>query len=80
MRCLGREEGRQRRGVVEVGSALPPTAVMHRRAELLIQSTPPFTACARSRFEVFGPRGWEGEGGAGGERGMSGRCGALDVA
>ena len=53
---------------------------MHRRAELLIQSTPPFTVCAGSAFEVFGARGGEGGGGAGGERGMSGRCGALDVA
>ena len=25
------------------------TAVVYRRAELLIQSTPPFTVCARSR-------------------------------
>ena len=55
-------------------------------------ASPPFTACAHSRFEVVGvlgrgeeiegggARGGEGGDGAGGERGMSDRCGALDVA
>ena len=32
-------------------------AVVHRRAELLIQSTPPFTVCVRSQFEVLGAKG-----------------------
>ena len=33
------------------------TAMVHRRAELLIQSTPPFTGCVRSRFGVLGAKG-----------------------
>ena len=45
--------------------------------------SPPFTVCARSWFEVWGS-GWEraggGEVGWGGERGLSDRCGVLDVA
>ena len=41
----------------------------------------PFTVCARSWFEVWGSV-WESEGGGGrgGERGLSDRCGVLDVA
>ena len=43
--------------------------------------SPPFTVCARSWFEVWGSV-WESEGGSGlgGERGLSDRCGVLDVA
>ena len=43
--------------------------------------SPPFTVCARSWFEVWGSV-WESEGGGGlgGERGLSDRCGVLDVA
>ena len=42
--------------------------------------SPPFTVCAHSWLEVCGERGAAGESGAGGGRGMSDRCGALDVA
>ena len=44
--------------------------------------SPPFTVCAHSWFEVrcVGREASAGGGGAGGERGMSDRCGALDVA
>ena len=43
--------------------------------------SPPFTVCARSWFEVWGCV-WARErgGGLGGERGLSDRCGVLDVA
>ena len=43
--------------------------------------SPPFTVCAHSWFEVWGSV-WESEGGGGlgGERGLSDRCGVLDVA
>ena len=45
------------------------TAVVHRRAELLIQSTPPFTVCARSAYEVSdrAPDSGGTSGGAGGD-------------
>ena len=43
--------------------------------------SPPFTVCAHSWFEVCGREQERGrEGGAGGARAMSDRCGALDVA
>ena len=43
--------------------------------------SPPFTVCVRSWFEVWGGV-WvsKGGGGLGGERGLSDRCGVLDVA